>query len=174
MASESPTPRTWNLVDLGAAAAVLLAVGGVLWSPKLSGAVARATGGMQPVTVSVDVRGVPSADAAGLLKAAEREGKVSIVIRNQPHGTVKISRIIPLQRRISIVTPDGRVVSADDPNQKMFGTFDARFILEGEGRKSAGGVVFGNQTIKIGAPVELEGGTYRFGGSVTNLRSGLQ
>ena len=46
MAIESPTPRSWNLVDLGAAAAVLLAVGGVLWSPKLSGAVARATGGM--------------------------------------------------------------------------------------------------------------------------------
>ena len=51
---------------------------------------------------------------------------------------------------------------------------DARFILEGEGRKSAGGVVFGNQTIKIGAPVELEGETYRFGGSVTDLKSGLQ
>jgi hypothetical protein len=174
MASETSSPRSWNLVDLGAAAAVLLAVGGVLWSPKLSGAVARATGGLQPVTVSVDVRGVPSADAAGLLKAAQNEGKVAIVIRNQPHGTVKISRIIPLQRRISILTPDGRVVSADDPNQKTFGTFDARFILEGEGRRSAGGVVFGNQTIKIGAPVELEGGTYRFGGSVTDLKSGLQ
>lgn len=174
MASETSSPRSWNLVDLGAAAAVLLAVGGVLWSPKLSGAVARATGGLQPVTVSVDVRGVPSADSAGLLKAAQNEGKVAIVIRNQPHGTVKISRIIPLQRRISILTPDGRVVSADDPNQKTFGTFDARFILEGEGRRSAGGVVFGNQTIKIGAPVELEGGTYRFGGSVTDLKSGLQ
>jgi len=172
MASDSPSPRSWSLVDLGAAAAVLLALGGVLWSPKLSGAVARATGAMQSVTVSVDVRGVPSADAAGLLKQAEQEGKVAIVIRNQPHGTVKISRIQPLQRRISIVTPDGRVVSADDPNQKMFGTFDARFILEGEGRKSSGGVVFGNQTIKIGAPVELEGGTYRFGGTVTDLSTG--
>ena len=171
MASDSPSPRSWNLVDLGAAAAVLLAVAGVVWSPKLSGAVARATGGMQPVTVSVDVRGVPSADSAGLLRAAQSEGKVSIVIRNQPHGTVKISRIIPLQRRISTLAPDGRVVSADDPNQKTFGTFDARFILEGEGRRSAGGVVFGNQTIKIGAPVELEGGTYRFGGSVTDLRT---
>ena len=28
--------------------------------------------------------------------------------------------------------------------------------------------------IKIGAPVELEGSTYRFGGSVTDLKSGLQ
>ena len=174
MTSETPSSPSWNLVDLGAAAAVLLALGGVLWSPKLSGAVARATGGMEPVTVSVDVRGVPAADAAGLLKVAQSEGKVSIVIRNQPHGMVKIRRIVPLQRRISMLTPDGRVVSADDPNQKTFGTFDARFILEGEGRRSAGGVVFGNQTIKIGAPIELEGNTYRFGGSVTDLQSGLR
>jgi hypothetical protein len=173
MASDSPSPRLWNLVDLGAAAAVLLAIAGVVWSPRLSGAVARATGGMQPVTVSVDVRGVPAADATGLIRAAEADGTVAIVIRNQPHGTVKVRRVIPLQRRISIVTPDGRVVSADDPNQKVFGTFDARFVLQGEGRKSAGGVVFGNQTIKIGAPVELEGTSFRFNGTVTDLQSGI-
>jgi hypothetical protein len=64
------------------------------------------------------------------------------------------------------------VVSADDPNQKVFSTFDGRFVLEGEGRRTATGVVFGNQTIKIGAPVELEGSTYRLGGSVTDLRVG--
>ena len=159
-------------MDLGATAAVLLAVAGVVWSPKLSGAVARATGAMQPVTVSVDVRGVPAADAGALIRAAEAEGKVAIVIRNQPHGTVKIRRIQPLERRLTILTPDGRTVSSPDPNQRTFGTFDARFVLEGEGRKSAGGVVFGNQTIKIGAPVELEGGIYRFNGTVTNLQSG--
>jgi hypothetical protein len=43
-------------------------------------------------------------------------------------------------------------------------------VLEGEGRRSAGGVVFGNQSIKIGAPVELEGSNYRFNGTVTDLR----
>jgi len=147
----SSTKRSWSLVDVGAAAAVVLAAAGVIWSPKLSGAVAKATGGVVPVTVMVDVRGIPAADPAALIAGAREEGKVAIVIRNQPHGTVPIN-----------------------PNQKSFGTFDARFILEGEGRRSAGGVVFGNQTIKIGAPVELEGGRYRFGGSVTDLQSGAQ
>jgi hypothetical protein len=33
-------------------------------------------------------------------------------------------------------------------------------------------VVFGNQTLKIGAPVELEGSNYRFNGNVTNLSIG--
>ena len=171
-----PTPpgpegrRSWSVVDLGAAVAVLLAAVGVLWSPKLSGTVAKATGALRPVTVTVDVRGVPSADPAALLRSAEAEGKVAIVIRNQPHGSVAVKRIVPLERRLTILTPDGRLVSAPDPNQKTFGTFDGRFVLAGEGRRSAGGVVFGNQTIKIGAPVELEGSNYRFNGTVTDLR----
>jgi hypothetical protein len=172
MPSEPNAPRSWSLVDLGAAAAVLLAVGGVIWSPKLSNAVARATGALQTVTVTVDVRGVPSANAAGVLRSAEQEGKVAIVIRNQPHGTVAIRRIVPLDRRLTILTPEGKVVSAPDPNQKVFGTFDGRFVLQGQGRKADGGVVFGNQTIKIGAPVELEGSNYRFNGTVTDLQLG--
>lgn len=170
-----PEPATargsWSLVDIGAAAAVVLAAVGVIWSPKLSNAVARATGGQREVTVMVDVRGVPSADPQALLRAAEREGKVSLVIRNQPHGQVQITGITPLERRLTILTPDGRLVSAADPNQRQFGTFDGRFVLKGRGVVAdGGGVVFGNQTIKIGAPVELEGQSYRFNGTVTDLK----
>ena len=42
-------------------------------------------------------------------------------------------------------------------------------MLEGDGRRTAGGIVFGTQSIKIGAPVELEGSNYRFNGTVTDL-----
>ena len=107
-----------------------------------------------------------------LLQQARSEGKVAIVIRNQPHGSVAIRQIIPFDRIISTLSPDGKVVSAPDPNQKTFSTFDGRFVLEGQGRRTAGGVVFGNQTIKIGAPVELEGTNYRFNGTVTGLKLG--
>ena len=172
MASDPKRRPSWSFVDLGAAAAVLLALGGVIWSPKLSSTVARATGGLQPVTVTVDVRGVPSADPAALRAEALEEGKVAVVIRNQPHGSVRLKAIEPMPRRINILTPDGSVVSAPDPNQKVFSTFDGRFVLEGEGRKTSGGVVFGNQAIKIGAPVELEGTRFRFGGTVTDLQFG--
>ena len=112
------------------------------------------------------------ADPAAMLASIEKEGKVKFVIRNQPHGSVTIERIIPLQRRLSILTPDGRLVSAPDPNQRTFGTFDGRYVLSGEGRRAEGGVVLGNTTLKIGAPVELEGSNYRFNGTVTDLRLG--
>lgn len=172
----TPAPSSgssrWGLVDIAAGAAVLLAIGGVLWSPKLSGAVATATGAMQPVTVIVDVRGIPSADPQGLIAAAREEGKVSIVIRNQPHGTVKLKDLQRLQRKLVALQPDGRVVTAEDPNQALVGSLDARFVLEGQGRKTDGGVVFGNQNLKIGAPVELEGRNYRLNGTVSGLLLG--
>jgi len=164
--------RRFGLVDGVAALAVLMAAGGVIWSPKLSGAIARATGGMQPVTVTVEVRGIPSADPASLIAAARQEGKVSIVIRNQPHGSVQVKQIIPLQRRIVSLAPDGRVLTAPDPNQTIFSTLDARFVLQGEGRRSADGVVFGNQSIKVGTPIELEGGLFRVSGTVSGLQAG--
>jgi hypothetical protein len=168
----SPVKRSWSLVDLGAAAAVLLAASGVIWSPKLSSTIARATGSIVPVMVMVDVRGVPAADPAGLIAGAREEGKVAIVIRNQPHGTVAIQELVPLQRRLVAVQPNGTVVSAPDPNQQIFGTLDARFVLSGQGRRSGGGVVFGNQKLKVGAPVELEGQNFRVNGTVTGLQVG--
>ena len=164
--------RRFSLVDAGAAAAVLLAAAGVVWSPKLSCTVARATGGLVPVTVMVDVRGVPVANPASVVNAARDAGKVAIVIRNQPHGSVPVEQVSPLQRRLSAVLPDGRVVSAVDPNQDQFPSLDVRFVLKGEGRKGADGVVFGNQNLKIGAPVELEGSNFRVTGSVTGLQVG--
>jgi hypothetical protein len=164
--------RRFSLVDAGAAAAVVLAAAGVIWSPKLSGAVARATGGLVPVTVMVDVRGLPVADPASVISAARKAGKVAIVIRNQPHGSVPVEQVIPLQRRLAAVLPDGKVVSAPDPNQNQFPSLDARFVLRGEGRKGADGVVFGNQNLKIGTPIELEGSDFRINGSVTGLKVG--
>jgi hypothetical protein len=97
------------------------------------------------------------------------EGKVAIVIRNQPHGTVAIQRVIPLPRLLSAVQPNGTVVTAIDPNQKFLTSLDARFVLEGQGRKRGGGVVFGNQNLKIGTPVEIEGINFRVTGTVTDL-----
>jgi hypothetical protein len=107
------------------------------------------------------------------MRSAEQQGKVSLVIRNQPHGSVRVAKVLPLERRLSILTPDGKLVSAPDPNQKVFSTFDGRFLLVGQGVVAdGGGIVFGNQTLKIGAPVELEGNNYRFNGTVTDLKIG--
>ncbi|MEO1003695.1 MAG: DUF4330 domain-containing protein [Cyanobacteria bacterium J06638_7] len=167
--SSPPSRLRFGLVDVAAIAAVLLAAAGVVWSPKLSGAVAQATGAMVPVTVAVDVRGIPVADPEGLIAAAQRQGRVAIVIRNQPHGSVTVEEIIPLRRQLVALQPDGSVVTAPDPRD-AFTNLDARFVLQGQGRRGEGGVVFGNQSIKVGAPVEIEGDTFRVSGTVTDIQ----
>ena len=66
-------PR-FSWVDLGAAVAVLGAAAGVVWSPKLTGAVAKATGALQPVQFSVDIKHTPSAlDSRAPLPLPQRQ-----------------------------------------------------------------------------------------------------
>ncbi|HJO77959.1 MAG TPA: DUF4330 family protein, partial [Prochlorococcaceae cyanobacterium Fu_MAG_134] len=56
----------FTLLDGAAALVALLALGGVLWSPKLSNSIAKATGVLRPIQLTVDVRNVPAADPVGL------------------------------------------------------------------------------------------------------------
>ncbi len=47
--------RSLSPIDAVAGVVALVALGGVVWSPKLSNAVAQATGAVKPVQLSVDV-----------------------------------------------------------------------------------------------------------------------
>jgi hypothetical protein len=172
MAPIHTSRRSIGLVDIGAGVAVVLALVGVIWSPKLSGAVAKATGSLKPITVTVDVRGIPAVEPASLIAGTKQKGSVNIVIRNQPHGSVTVKDVIPLPRRISTITPAGQVITVDDPNQKVFSTLDARFLLEGQGQLTKEGVEFGGQSIKVGTPIDLDDNQFRVSGTVTSLKIG--
>ena len=85
--------RSLSVVDTAAVIVALVAVGGVLWSPKLSNTVARATGAIKPVEVTVDVRNTPAADPDQLIADALQSGRTSLVIRNQPAGSAELIRV---------------------------------------------------------------------------------
>ena len=61
--------RSLSPIDALAGAVALAALAGVVWSPKLSNAVAKATGAVKPVQVSVDVVRLYSADPKQLLNS---------------------------------------------------------------------------------------------------------
>ena len=161
--------KQFTPIDGIAAIVALIALGGVLWSPKLSHSLARATGVMRPVKVSVDVRNVPTAEPNALIRAALAQGSTSIVIRNQPAGSLKLKGIEDLRSKLVAVQPDGSVVIAKDPTLAANSILDARFILEGDGTVSKTGVVLAGTKLKIGTPVELEGSTYRINGTVSGV-----
>ena len=161
--------RSISVIDAAAAVVALVAVGGVLWSPKLSNTVARATGAIKPVEVTVDVRNTSAADPDQFIAEALQSGRTSLVIRNQPAGSVQLIRVDDIRRQLASVLPDGSVVMADDPNRKIQGMLDARFVLQGDATVTSSGVVMAGTKLKVGIPVELEGRFYRVNGIVSGV-----
>ena len=161
--------RSLSVIDAAAALVAVAAVAGVLWSPKLSNTIARATGSVKPVVVSVDVRNSSSADPDGLIQQALDRGRTNLVIRNQPAGSAELIRVDDISRKLVAVQPDGRVVSAVDPNRQDQGILDARFVLRSNATVTTSGVVVAGTKLKVGTPVELDGRLYRLNGIVSGI-----
>ena len=159
--------RAISPIDIAAGVVALVALAGVIWSPKLSNAVARATGSLQPVKVSVDVKHFYSSDPEALLQTARDEGSTSIVVRNQPAGRVRLIEVDDITRQLVAVQPDGQVVEAEDPNLAQARYI--RFQLEADADIDPSGVVIGGTKLKVGVPVELEGRLYRLNGIVSGV-----
>ena len=164
--------RRWSLrqftaLDGLAALAALAALAGAVWSPKLANGLARATGSMKPVELSVDVRHLYLDQPETFFEAVRQEGRVSIVVRNQPAGRVALLRVNDITRPLIDVLPDGRLVEAADPTAGR--PIHARFYLQAEAETGASGVVVAGTKLKIGTPIELEGQLYRVKGVVSGL-----
>ena len=159
--------RSLSTIDAVAGVVALAALAGVIWSPKLSSAVAKATGAVKPVQVSVDVHRLYSADPEQLLNSAREEAGLNIVIRNQPAGRVTLVSVEDLTNPLTAVQPDGSVVIADAPSTAL--PRHARFVMEAQAEIKPSGVVIGGTKLKVGVPVELEGRLYRLNGVVSGV-----
>ena len=155
------------VLDGLAVAATVAALAGVVWSPKLTNAVARATGSVKPVEVSVDVRHLQVVDSEAFLEGIREEGAVSIVIRNQPAGRVALLSVDDISRPLTQLLPDGTVLEAEDTSPAR--GLHARFRLKADAETGPSGVVFGGTKLKVGSPVELEGRLYRVNGVVSGV-----
>ena len=154
-------------MDGAAAAVAFLALVGVVWSPKLNQAIAKASGAMQPVGVSVDIRQLQLAQPELLLQSIRDEGGVNIVIRNQPAGRVQLLDVVNVTQPLMAVQPDGRIVEAEIANESQ--GLNLRFLLKADAEADASGVVFGGTKLKIGVPVDVQGRLYSFRGVVSGI-----
>ena len=159
--------RSLSPIDAVAGVVALAALAGVVWSPKLSNAVAKATGAVKPVQVSVDVVRLYSADPEQLLNSVREEAALNIVIRNQPAGRVSLVSVDDVTNSLTAVQPDGSVVLADAPATAL--PRHARFVMEAQTEIKPSGVVIGGTKLKVGVPVELEGRLYRLNGVVSGV-----
>ena len=159
--------RQPSFIDGLAAAIALIAAGGVLWSPKLSNAVARATGDLELVQLQVDTIGLPLVSPESVVESALAEGSLAIVIRNQPSGRVKIIRIEQIKPSSISIMPESRVLTLD--NLFSHREYRLRFHLKAEARISDSGIILAGTKLKIGVPISLEGLLYHFKGNVSGI-----
>ena len=157
----------FTVLDGLAALAALIALGGAIWSPKMANGLARATGSMETVELSVDVLHLYLDQPETFFAAVRNEGSVSMVIRNQPAGRLQLLDVEDITTPLAEVLPDGSVVVTPDltPGRAIH----ARFQLQAEAETGSSGVVVAGTKLKIGAPVELEGRLYRVSGVVSGL-----
>ncbi|MEO0408273.1 MAG: DUF4330 domain-containing protein [Cyanobacteria bacterium P01_A01_bin.135] len=159
-----------GILDLGALLVVLLTMIGIFFVPGDSGSVAQIGASTQPVEVDVMVRGLTVSDPDGLINQIREEGQTEIIIRNQPFGQVNVKSVEPLPRTVATPQPDGTLKPIVDPRPEMDFTTDMIITLADEAQVTDDSVVFGNNKVKIGNVVELEGQTYRFNTTVVGVR----
>jgi hypothetical protein len=145
-----------SLLDIGAALLVLLVIVGVLL-PSLTGA--QLSSNVKPVEVDVVIRSVGSQDPKTLLKEGD---KTSLIIRNQPFGDIKIKTVRELPRNVAVPQPNGSLKALPDPRPEAALTKDFLVTVAGDANMTKNGPLLGNNKIKTGTKIELEGFTYDF------------
>ena len=160
--------RKVSLLDAAAGAIALAALAGVVWSPKLSNRLARATGSVKPVLVHVDARNLPLADPDAFVRSAREDQRLSLIVRNQPAGSVEVVSVDRVRRPLVQIQPDGQVIQAVDPTIPDLS--HVRFQLRAEAETGPSGIVFGGTKLKIGSPVELDGSLYRVKATVSGVQ----
>lgn len=158
-----------SILDIGAVLVIVLVMIGIFLVPGSTGSVAQVGVATQPVEVKLWVRGLSVADPPAFMDALKSDGKVNIIIRNQPYGQVDLLAVEETPRSITVPQPDGSVVSVPDPRPELAYTIDMIMTIGGKAQMTDSGPVLGNSKLKIGTPVEVDGKLYNFNASVISI-----
>lgn len=160
-----------SLIDLAAAAVILLVIIGVFFfpgTPVTNSLVAQTK--LKPVEVQILIRGLGVANLDSLIKEFEREKQADIIIRNQPAGKVDIIASKLLPRTTPVPQPDGTVKALPDPRPEITMIRDMLMTLGGKAEVTSNGILLGgSKKIKIGSSIQLQGDVYDFNGTIVAI-----
>ncbi|ANV83517.1 pyruvate/2-oxoglutarate dehydrogenase complex,dihydrolipoamide dehydrogenase (E3) component [Picosynechococcus sp. PCC 7003] len=160
-----------SILDLGALLIILGLIFGIFFLPGKSGSVAQIGTATEKVEVELLVRGLSVKSPEAFVTEFQASETTSIVIRNQPFANVGIKSIELLPRTTPVPQPDGSVLPLNDPRPEVQNIGDFRVVLTSDAQKTDNGYVFGNNKVKIGHTLRLEGFNYDFNGSVIDIRA---
>lgn len=155
-----------SILDIGAVLVILLVAVGIFFFPGTSSAT-QILGTTKPVEVDVMARGLGVLNPNELIQSGK---KANLVVRNQPYGQIDVKSVQLLPRSVAVPQPDGSVKPLPDPRPELEYTADLLVTLTGKAKVTSDGPVLGNNKIKVGTLVELEGLTYNFNATVIDVR----
>ena len=119
------------------------------------------------ITFQVFLRGVTVTGDEFPIKA---EDKTFITIRNVPYTELKVLNVTsqPRQTAISSVRTKEQYILIKDPAQPSI--YDAVVTITDTAKITKDGAVVGGNKIKMGLPVTLEGTSYKFNGTISDVR----
>ncbi|MDB9493428.1 DUF4330 domain-containing protein [Spirulina major CS-329] len=158
-----------NILDLGAALIMVLVVVGIFFFPGTTGSMAQIN--TETIEFDVLVRGLSIRNPQALIEQLAENPRTSIIVRNQPSDAIAIEGVELLERQVLVPQPDGSVKSMPEPRTVESFSTDFLITLQADAQITAGVPVVNQSQIKIGTPIELDGTTYNFKGSIIEVRN---
>lgn len=116
-----------------------------------------------PITFQVFLRGVT---VTGKEFPIKENDKTFLTIRNVPYTELDVIDATSQPRKT--FAPASKNLLVPDPAQPA--TFDAIITIKDTAKITKDGAVVGGNKIKMGLPVTLEGETYKFNGTISDVR----
>ena len=156
--------KKFGIVDLIIIIGVIIALSVGLYTAKnLRQTADKQIEATSPVTFQVFLRGVTVTGDEFPIKA---DGKTFITIRNVPYTELKVTDVKSEARKT--FAAGSKSILVNDPTMPCM--FDAVVTIEDVAKITKDGAVVGGNKIKMGLPVVLEGETYKFGGTISDVR----
>ena len=120
-----------------------------------------------PITFQVFLRGVTITGTEFPIHAGD---KTFITIRNVPYTELKVTEVVSNPRQAAVSSPkvSEQYVLVKDPAQPAL--YDAIVTVQDVAKITKDGAVVGGNKIKMGLPVTLEGESYKFNGTISDVR----
>ena len=160
--------KNFHLVDILIVLGVIIAlIVGVMTTKHFRQTADKQIEATSPITFQVFLRGVTVTGEDFPIKAND---KTFITIRNVPYTELNVLNVSSEARKTAIASSKAveQYILIKDPTQPAI--FDAVVTITDTAKITKDGAVVGGNKIKMGLPVTLEGGSYKFNGTISDVR----
>ena len=157
-----------NIVDIMIVLGVIIALAvGVMTAKHFRQTADKQIEATSPITFQVFLRGVTVTGEEFPIKSND---KTFITIRNVPYTELNVVKVSSESRKTALPSQKAKeqYILIQDPAQPAI--YDAVITISDTAKITKDGAVVGGNKIKMGLPVTLEGESYKFNGTISDVR----